>query len=38
VTGVEQLAFVDILRWWEAHFHTITLEDRTCRRSRNGES
>ncbi|HEY5616347.1 MAG TPA: hypothetical protein VIK60_00295 [Vicinamibacterales bacterium] len=28
VTGAEDLAFADILRWWEARFHTITLEDR----------
>jgi hypothetical protein len=28
VTGAEQLAFGDVLKWWEARFHTITLEDR----------
>ncbi|MGH9163418.1 MAG: phage resistance protein, partial [Vicinamibacteraceae bacterium] len=28
VTGAEQLAFADVLKWWEARFHTITLEDR----------
>ena len=28
VTGVEQLAFSDVLRHWEDRFHVITLEDR----------
>ena len=28
VTGAQQLAFGDVLKWWEARFHTITLEDR----------
>ena len=28
VTGAEQLGFADVLRWWEARFDTITLEDR----------
>ncbi len=28
VTGAEQLAFADVLSWWEGRFHTITLEDR----------
>lgn len=28
LTGAEQLAFADVLKWWEARFHTITLEDR----------
>ncbi len=28
VSGVEQLGFADVLKWWEARFHTITLEDR----------
>lgn len=28
VTGSEDLAFADVLNWWEARFHTITLEDR----------
>ena len=28
VTGAQQLAFADVLKWWEARFHTITLEDR----------
>jgi hypothetical protein len=28
VTGAQDLAFADILKWWEARFHTITLEDR----------
>ena len=28
VTGAQQLAFADVLNWWEARFHTITLEDR----------
>ncbi|MGE3841404.1 MAG: phage resistance protein [Vicinamibacterales bacterium] len=27
-TGAQDLAFADVLRWWEARFHTITLEDR----------
>lgn len=28
VTGSQDLAFADVLNWWEARFHTITLEDR----------
>jgi hypothetical protein len=28
VTGAEQLGFADVLKYWEARFHTITLEDR----------
>ena len=28
MTGAEQLGFADVLRWWEARFDTITLEDR----------
>ena len=28
VTGAQQLAFGDVLKWWDARFHTITLEDR----------
>jgi len=28
VTGAEQLRFADVLSWWEARFHRITLEDR----------
>ncbi|MEJ2388649.1 MAG: phage resistance protein, partial [Chromatiaceae bacterium] len=28
ITGAEQLGFADVLRWWEARFDTITLEDR----------
>jgi len=28
VTGAEQLSFGDVLKWWEARFHKITLEDR----------
>jgi len=28
VTGAEQLSFADVLKHWEARFHTITLEDR----------
>src|SRR5436190_4527147 len=28
VTGAQDLAFADVLNWWEARFHTITLEDR----------
>ncbi|MBI5446424.1 MAG: phage resistance protein [Deltaproteobacteria bacterium] len=28
VTGSEQLTFGDVLKWWEARFHTIVLEDR----------
>src|SRR5439155_10686755 len=28
VMGASQLAFADVLKWWEARFHTITLEDR----------
>ena len=28
MTGAQQLAFGDVLKWWEARFHTITLEDR----------
>jgi hypothetical protein len=28
VPGAQQLGFGDVLRWWEARFHTITLEDR----------
>lgn len=27
VTGAQQLGFGDVLRWWEARFDTITLED-----------
>jgi len=27
VTGAEELGFTDVLRWWEARFHKITLED-----------
>jgi hypothetical protein len=26
--GAEQLSFANVLRWWEARFDTITLEDR----------
>ena len=26
--GAQQLGFADVLRWWEARFDTITLEDR----------
>jgi hypothetical protein len=28
ITGAEQLGFADVLRWWEARFDTITLDDR----------
>ncbi len=28
VTGAEELSFADVLSWWEARFHKITLEDR----------
>ena len=28
VPGAEQLAFGDVLKWWEGRFDTITLEDR----------
>ena len=28
VTGAEQMGFADVLRWWEARFDQITLEDR----------
>ena len=28
VPGAQQLGFADVLRWWEARFETITLEDR----------
>lgn len=28
VPGAEQLGFGDVLKWWEARFHTITLENR----------
>jgi len=28
IPGAQQAAFTDILRWWEARFDTITLEDR----------
>ena len=28
ITGAEQLGFADVLRWWEARFDTIALEDR----------
>lgn len=28
ITGAELLSFSDILKWWEARFHKITLEDR----------
>ena len=28
VTGAQQLAFGDLLKWWDARFHLITLEDR----------
>lgn len=28
VAGAYQLAFQDVLQWWEARFHVITLEDR----------
>jgi len=28
MTGAQQLGFADVLRWWEARFDTITLEDR----------
>jgi hypothetical protein len=28
IPGAQQVAFTDILRWWEARFDTITLEDR----------
>ena len=28
VTGAEELQFGEVLKWWEARFHTITLEDR----------
>lgn len=28
VAGAEQLGFADVLKYWEARFHTITLEDR----------
>ncbi|MHA7839494.1 MAG: phage resistance protein, partial [bacterium] len=28
VTGAEELGFADVLRWWEARFDRITLEDR----------
>lgn len=28
VTGAEELRFADVLSWWEARFHRITLEDR----------
>jgi hypothetical protein len=28
VSGAQQLAFGDVLKWWDARFHTITLEDR----------
>jgi hypothetical protein len=27
-TGAQQLGFADVLRWWEARFDMITLEDR----------
>jgi hypothetical protein len=28
IPGAQQLAFGDVLTWWDARFHTITLEDR----------
>lgn len=28
VAGADQLGFADVLKYWEARFHTLTLEDR----------